>query len=814
MTRKHSFWLKVVLVAAFVMSLISAAQTPLHVSEAQGGSPISYGMSVFGAVAVGGTGLNYTFNGTAGDLVVIDVVPLTPALTPTVALAGPDGVSLGTSQHDRLGPHNTNAHLARFVTQTGSHTITVSGDTAGDFMLRLQGRPLVSSTPLLYDMLVEVPIPQNPSPQYFVFDVKDCPTTLTVTNLSGGEPFTFPFTVKLRNEQGQEVALLLGGDAQQDRVTVPANSGRYEVEVLSDDPGVEGRISLLITCADNAPGCAAEGGAEGAAGPSCPPCPSCPGSFDDGSIPACPVMDLTATVFAPDVRGTRLTWNPVPGTDHYYIHMYGLADDDEHYLGYAGAPGDATEFVFDHLWPSFYGYRFVVEAIQGEVPVCSDETTVTFGGTVQVCPIVTLTATATDPDNLWYEWSWPAVPDVDGYFAELEVIMPGGVVVPLGHVVLPPDQTAWDTWLEPHMAPGVSFRMRLWLIVGDSVVCPTEIMIMSQEIPPQIPECTDFSADVTEHLGDVVTFSWSPYLGAERFIFYIMNEAREIIPGHPVLLSPTQYSVVIDWLDPGTYIFAVGPWASPDGTICIREVTVVIGEPPDDDQDVPCLVNTDRRAVRVHVGPGRHRGVFGFMPTGTDYTVIGYAIDAEGNVWWQLDKTQFPGHEVVTSLWVAEADVNEVGDCDDVPQGDVPPVVPDDGAPGPGGGWGPCGSCDTCGHPGECVTSPEGECLWDPATCAAPSPDDGGGDTCYAIRATVDIGNCTWTSASAMLDTVPNCEGGLYLPGTTIQAHAVAVDPKCNVDYWSGCGASGSDNSVTFTATSSCTLVAHMHAGN
>jgi len=36
------------------------------------------------------------------------------------------------------------------------------------------------------------------------------------------------------------------------------------------------------------------------------------------------------------------------------------------------------------------------------------------------------------------------------------------------------------------------------------------------------------------------------------------------------------------------------------------------------------------------------------------------------------------------------------------------------------GRWLGCGSCNTCGHPAnECVTSPEGACLWDPATCQA-----------------------------------------------------------------------------------------------
>lgn len=40
------------------------------------------------------------------------------------------------------------------------------------------------------------------------------------------------------------------------------------------------------------------------------------------------------------------------------------------------------------------------------------------------------------------------------------------------------------------------------------------------------------------------------------------------------------------------------------------------------------------------------------------------------------------------------------------------------------GQWLGCGSCATCGHPAdECVTSPDGACLWDPTSCTAPAPD-------------------------------------------------------------------------------------------
>jgi hypothetical protein len=47
------------------------------------------------------------------------------------------------------------------------------------------------------------------------------------------------------------------------------------------------------------------------------------------------------------------------------------------------------------------------------------------------------------------------------------------------------------------------------------------------------------------------------------------------------------------------------------------------------------------------------------------------------------------------------------------------PVSTPAGETNASGEWGACGSCDTCGHPGECVVSPDGQCVWNPQTCAA-----------------------------------------------------------------------------------------------
>jgi hypothetical protein len=37
-------------------------------------------------------------------------------------------------------------------------------------------------------------------------------------------------------------------------------------------------------------------------------------------------------------------------------------------------------------------------------------------------------------------------------------------------------------------------------------------------------------------------------------------------------------------------------------------------------------------------------------------------------------------------------------------------------------GWGDCSSCESCGHPNECVLAPDGQCLWNPGACAAGAP--------------------------------------------------------------------------------------------
>jgi len=215
-----------------------------------------------------------------------------------------------------------------------------------------------------------------------------------------------------------------------------------------------------------------------------------------------------------------------------------------------------------------------------------------------------------------------------------------------------------------------------------------------------------------------------------------------------------------------------------------------------------CKVRTEQELfARVRVGPGENRGIFGFLPAKQDFTVIGQALDEQGKTWWQLDKDEIPGSEFAASLWVAEEEVDEIGNCLSVPPGEIPPIIP--GLPPPArvtpGGWGPCGSCDTCGGPAsECVTSPDGACLWDPKTCAP--PDTGG-----CPKLIIQKYHPPTFLGSVTPRPQPDCPDGGYTPGTTV--YLVASPSGVS---WSGdCPlASASPSSVQVTMNVTCTVIA------
>ena len=287
--------------ALLMLLILSLARPPTGIVQAQGGGVLTYGANTMGSITPQAPLLLYSFSGSAGDLVRLDAGRLSGDLQPVVDLLAPNRQTLASSRSATLASNPQDTTIALILPETGVYSLMVGGlnGSTGDFVLQLQGRPAATATPLIFGQAVQVSLTPSAAPQYFTFIAEECPTTLVVFDLTAGQPYTYPFQAVVRDERGQEVARLRGGEALEDRVTVAPLSGTYEVEVWADEAPQTGTLSLLVTCEGDAPSCLANNFSL-AEGPStCPTCcetdrdrdPGLCGAFvislessDDGSI--------------------------------------------------------------------------------------------------------------------------------------------------------------------------------------------------------------------------------------------------------------------------------------------------------------------------------------------------------------------------------------------------------------------------------------------------------------------------------------------------------------------------------------------------
>lgn len=90
-----------------------------------------------------------------------------------------------------------------------------------------------------------------------------------------------------------------------------------------------------------------------------------------------------------------------------------------------------------------------------------------------------------------------------------------------------------------------------------------------------------------------------------------------------------------------------------------------------------CIVSAEgANTARVRVGPGNNRTSVTFLPTGTEFEVLGQTDDDEGNTWYQLDKEEAAPGRAINEAWIAAADVNSSGDCDNIGEAAAPPLIP------------------------------------------------------------------------------------------------------------------------------------------
>lgn len=439
--RKRPVWGKAALMALLLVMMAGAVLMQRPAADAQGGGSISYGSKVLGRISADLPEVMYSFNGTAGDLVQVQVRNWAGTLDPLVTLLTPDGQNADSSARSPFAVESHEATLALFLPQTGVYTLLVSAEngTNGQFLLTLQGRGPVNAIPLLYGQGLDVAVPLNPQPQYFVFETADCPTVFTVTNLSEGQPFTFPFMVKVRNAQGNLIALLYGGDAVEDRLVLPARSGRYEVEVLSEDPQQQGTIHLLVTCADQAPGCPGgpAGGAAGAALGTAAECPPCFSEDFGGEL-----CDAFAVTVTHEGDGTfSFTWPAVEGAEWYIFYIldaWGVMLPDSPVL----LEGD-TSHTYSFNPADLARGPFTVHVNAGSgmdigTFLCVDEAQFSFEGPLPECTL-TVGVDIVPTEERLAVVGWTPVPGAAAYTIHLYAVGSDGHVIGIRVFTVPGD---------------------------------------------------------------------------------------------------------------------------------------------------------------------------------------------------------------------------------------------------------------------------------------------------------------------------------------------------------------------------------------
>lgn len=299
---------------------------------------------------------------------------------------------------------------------------------------------------------------------------------------------------------------------------------------------------------------------------------------------------------------------------------------------------------------------------------------------------------------------------------------------------------------------------------------------------------------ITPKSGWLVSSDWSPDGG---WISYA---------GAP---GGNQDLLVID--QQGQYLFRITDDAADDYDPDWRMVAQPEPESPVASTE-PCMVSPINTSVAVRMGPGRDRSIFDYMPK-LSVKAVGVYIDKVNQTWFKLDKLDFTTDETIDSLWVAKDQVKFTGGCDSLVMVDPSPVVysaePQPQPKPQAGTWGTCGSCSTCGYTvSECVTSPDGQCVWDPATCAprveGGFPDDG----CVHVQAwsVIEEGGAQAPINIGISRTPTNCGTGGYTPGTPVQL--TAPDPPLFLRWEGSCAGGTTDHTVSFSANRNCSMTA------
>ncbi len=205
------------------------------------GNTLSYGQSSRGSLSTELPAAFFAFQGTAGDVVLVDVIALDPALDPRLTILSPSNATLALNDNDPLRSRSRDAFIAVRLEETGTHSLLVESVAgAGEFLIRLNARTQTGSTALVLGEIQRVEVQPTSSAQTFSFDSASTPYVIADADFPN-----FAYTVEARSSDGEVIAVLDGTSLARVIVQVPANSGTYEVSLLPAGDPEAGFVTLI-----------------------------------------------------------------------------------------------------------------------------------------------------------------------------------------------------------------------------------------------------------------------------------------------------------------------------------------------------------------------------------------------------------------------------------------------------------------------------------------------------------------------------------------------------------------------------------------
>lgn len=171
----------------------------------------------------------YSFNGNVGDQVTVRVLSLTPGMTTSLSLLGPNQQQIASSDSDAFSENAGAARVTARLTAAGAHSVLVGG-TPGDYLITFNSRPPVETQTIAPVAPITVTLSALTPMQTLSFAAN--PTTASSLSLRT-EVSEAGYSARMYDGEGQLSGVTSG--LQEACLGVRPGNGTYEVIVETQE---------------------------------------------------------------------------------------------------------------------------------------------------------------------------------------------------------------------------------------------------------------------------------------------------------------------------------------------------------------------------------------------------------------------------------------------------------------------------------------------------------------------------------------------------------------------------------------------------